>query len=100
MKDVIPQQKLSASVSCGKRSLWLGVEVNAREIRVRSSVSPSSSALWSATVLQDRRIVWKGTVKKGELDRRLTNLAGSEAIAVRMSDGHGWLCSAGVTTRA
>ena len=76
------------------------VQVDARQIRVRSALDPPSALSWSTTLLQDRRISWKGSVQRGELDRRVTNLAGSEIITVRMNDGQGTICTAAVTVPA
>ncbi len=87
-------QRLSKSASCGKISLSLEVASDARSLRVRTSIRPKSSSVWMATVLQDRRITWRGRVQRGELDRLLTNLKGSEVVAVRLTDANGIVCAA------
>jgi hypothetical protein len=69
------------------------LRVKDQELRIRTSISPRSSTQWSATVLQDRRITWRGAAKSGELDRKLTKLSGVEAVAVRLASSTGAICA-------
>ena len=93
-------QRVSTSSACGKKSLFVEVRSESGGLRVRSRITPRSSAQWSATIVQDRRLAWQGRVRRGELDWRLADLAGSEVVAVRMSDGNGVVCAAQVRMHA
>ena len=57
-------------------------------------MSPMSSDTWNATVLRDRRITWRGPAKRGEVDRDVINLPGSDMIGVRITDAKGAVCAA------
>ncbi len=69
------------------------LRVKKQELRVRTSISPRSDARWTATIVQDRRIAWRGSVKRGETDRKLTKLSGAEVVAVRLASSTGAICA-------
>jgi hypothetical protein len=64
-----------------------------KELRVRTSISPRSDANWTATILQDRRIAWRGAAKRGAVDRKLTKLSGAEVVAIRLASSAGAICA-------
>jgi hypothetical protein len=76
------------------------VRVSDKELRVRTSVSPRTNAGWTATVLQDRLIAWRGAARRGELDQKLRNLSGSEVITVRLTASTGAICAADIQVPA
>jgi hypothetical protein len=69
------------------------------EMRVRTSVSPRSTSTWSAVIIQDRRITWKGTARRGELDQRVGRLTGAASVTVRLT-ASGVVCTADVIVPA
>jgi hypothetical protein len=98
-EDDDKKQQFTLSNSCGRQVLVVEFKVDEREIRVRTRV-PKSKATWSAVIVQDRKIAWKGSAGRGEMDRRLTNLPGTEMISVRLSDRNGTVCALQATITA
>ncbi len=76
------------------------IRVKESELRVRTSVSPRSNAGWTATVLQDRQIAWRGAARRGEVDQKLKNLNGSEMITIRLTNSAGAICAAEISVPA
>jgi hypothetical protein len=87
-------------VKCGSTTLQVEIRVKEKELRVRTSLSPRTNAEWTATVLQDRHIAWRGAVRRGALDQKLKNLAGSEMITVRLTSSTGAVCAAEISIPA
>ena len=97
VKPAPVEQRFQRSINCGARSLTLDVRVNTTGIRVRSAITPKTSTTWTATLLHDRRIAWKGAIRGGTIDQHLVNLPGSEVVSVRLTDVRGAICSAELT---
>ena len=96
----VEEQHVVRVTACAKLSLSLDVRSDAQEIRIRTAMKPKSQFTWTAIILQDRRIAWKGAARRGEVDQRIANLAGSEVIAVRMSNPQGAVCTAEIVLSA
>jgi hypothetical protein len=69
------------------------VRVDQKHVRVRTWVTPKSKQTWTATLFQERRIAWRGKVKRGELDYRLAKLTGAETVGVRLASSTGTICA-------
>jgi hypothetical protein len=84
---------------CGARG-WatLRVQDKGSSLRVRFSIDPRPSSTWSVVVLHERRIAWRGTVRRGEFDRLVQDYPGADAIAVRADDGRGTVCTVELVT--
>lgn len=93
------QTRVMRSNKCGSRTLVVEIRVDDEELRVRTRISPRSAATWNATVIHERRVVWRGSARRGEVDHRLTNLSGSEVVTVRLANGSGTICAAEVVVR-
>jgi hypothetical protein len=69
-------------------------------IEVRFEVDHARAGLWSATVVHERRVAWKGRyrVRSGggsfELRRTIADLAGADAFTVRALGPRGGTCRA------
>ena len=96
----VEEQHVVKVTGCAKLTLSLDVRSDAQEIRIRTAIKPKSQFTWTTIILQDRRIVWKGPARRGEVDQRIANLAGSEVIAVRMSNPQGTVCTAEIVLSA
>lgn len=96
----VVEQHVVKVTSCAKLNLSLDIRSDAQEIRIRTTMKPKSQFTWTTIILQDRRIAWKGPVRRGEVDQRIANLAGSEVIAVRMSNPQGAICTAEIVLSA
>ncbi len=102
-RPIVPafeEQHIVKVTSCAKLALSLDVRADSQEIRIRTTMRPKSLSTWITIILQDRRIAWKGPARRGEVDQRITNLAGSEVIAVRMSNPQGAVCTAEIVLSA
>ncbi len=53
-----------------------------------------------ASVLQDRQVAWRGSARRGEVDKKLKNLNGSEVITVRLTSTSGVICAADIPVPA
>ena len=94
------ESRIVRSVRCGSTTLQVEIRVKENELRVRTSVSPRTKAVWTATVLQDRKITWRGSARRGEIDRKLKNLSGSEMITIRLTSSTGAICAAEISVPA
>ncbi len=94
------ESRIVRSLGCGTTTLQVEIRVKENELRVRTSVSPRTKAAWTATVLQDRKIAWRGSAKRGEIDRKLKNLSGSEMITIRLTSSTGAICAAEISVPA
>ena len=94
------ESRIVRSVRCGSTTLQVEIRVKENELRVRTSVSPRTNAAWTATVLQDRKITWRGSARRGEIDRKLKNLSGSEMITIRLTSSTGAICAAEISVPA
>ncbi len=88
-------RRYERATSCGGLTLRLEIRSDGTTVRVRGSVEGTRGD-WSAVVIHDRRVVWRGTAKRGRVDRRLAELAGPETVAVRFTNGAGSVCAAEV----
>ncbi len=86
-------RQFERATSCGKFTLRVEVRSDGSIVRVRSTID-RTKAQWSAVVLQERRVVWRGSVTKGRIDRRFTDLPGPELVAVRLTNSTGAVCAA------
>lgn len=68
------------------------VRFDGTNVRLRSTID-RTKAQWSAVVLQERRVVWRGTAPKGRVDRHFAELPGPELVAVRLSNTSGTVCA-------
>jgi hypothetical protein len=93
-------QRRQVRTRCGARTLTLEVRQESGRLRVRTSLAPKVADSWTATVLHDRKIAWRGKVKKAQLDYRMNDYAGSDVIGVRLSSASGGLCVAEVVLPA
>ena len=89
--------RIARTIKCGSTTMQVEIRVRDNELRVRTSVSPTSKAAWMATLLQDRQIAWRGSARRGELDRKLKNLSGSEMITIRLTSATGAICAAEIS---
>jgi hypothetical protein len=87
------ESRIVRTSKCGSKTMTVELRTKDQELRVRTSVSPRSDTTWSATILQDRRIVWRGVAKRGAVDRKLTKLSGAEVVAIRLASTTGAICA-------
>jgi hypothetical protein len=95
--DPIGALQAKKTTKCGARSISVELKAEHARIRVRVKVAPRQKSDWDATVLQERRIVFKGLAKRAELDQWFDNLPGSDEFVIRLNDGAGAVCTASVS---
>ena len=88
------ESRIIRTTKCGSTTFRVEIRVTDKELRVRTSLSPRSDTGWMATLLQDRRIIWRGAARRGEVDRKLAKLVGSEVVTIRMASSTGAICAA------
>lgn len=86
-------RRFERTTTCG--ALIMAVEVRSEKstLRVKTTID-KTSATWNAVVLQERRVTWRGSARKGRIDRVLTDLPGPELLTVRLTSTTGAVCVA------
>lgn len=86
-------RRYERATSCGSLTLRIDVRSEGSNLRVRSTID-RSRAQWSAVVVQDRRVVWRGPARRGQIDRRFAELPGPQTLSVRLTNTAGAVCAA------
>ena len=88
----LSERQVERTTSCGSYTLRVVVRSNGTSVRLRSTID-RTNARWSAVVLQERRVVWRGIAAKGRVDLRFTALPGPQLVAVRLTNTSGAVCA-------
>lgn len=101
-RDGGDEVRTSGSCGGGARS-ELRLKADDGTIETRFEVREARRGSWRVVVVQERRVVWRGTVRAGRgsrsfrVERELDDLAGADAIMVRASGPRGVTCNASGT---
>lgn len=100
-------EEVRATARCGARTTAT-LRLRGRDggIRVQFEVDHDrSGARWRVVLVQDRRVVWRGTARTGgasdafEIERRLRDLPGADTVSARAWGPRGVTCAASATLR-